>query len=162
VFLCFEAGAGAAGIILGRNVDAGSSVRRAKLWGTPSERDGLTLSQRGFASSLHSSRLCREKKSASSGSTLRFANSGNHFPTSITPSVHFSGTYESLNRIDTDFEQRVANQISLTCFCDFFFEHPVAIRASNFTRRKLAIGAVAHKQRTVVLGSSDHYVLRLD
>ena len=35
-------------------------------------------------------------------STLRFANSGDDFPTSITPSVHLSGTYESLNWIGTD------------------------------------------------------------
>jgi hypothetical protein len=94
-------------------------------------------------------------------STLRFANSGDHFPTSITPSVQLSGAYEKLNRIGTDFSHRVANQISLTCFCKFFFEQPLAIRASNFARRELPIGAVTHKQCTVVLGSSDHYVLRL-
>jgi hypothetical protein len=35
-------------------------------------------------------------------STLRFANSGDHFPTSITPSVHLGGTYENLNWIGTD------------------------------------------------------------
>ncbi len=89
-------------------------------------------------------------------SALRFANSGDDFPTSISPSVHLNDTHENLNWIGTDLSHRVANQISLTCYCDFFFKQPVAIRASNFARRELAIGAVAHKQCTVVLGSSDH------
>jgi hypothetical protein len=38
-------------------------------------------------------------------STLRFANSGDDFPTSIAPSMHLSGTYENLNRIGTNLEQ---------------------------------------------------------
>jgi hypothetical protein len=78
----------------------------------PSKRDGLALSQRSFSFSVHTSSLRREKKRASrwtgglamsrSRSTLRFANSGDHFPTPITPSVHLSGAHEYLNRIGTD------------------------------------------------------------
>jgi hypothetical protein len=71
--------------------------------------------------------------------TPRFANSSDYFPTSITPSLHLSGAHENLNSISTDVWYRVANQISLTCFCDFFFKHFVAIRASNFARRELPI-----------------------
>jgi hypothetical protein len=108
-----------------------------------------------LAPSVHTSSLRREKKGASSGSTLRFANSSDDFPTSVTPPVHLSGTYEILNWIGTDLSHRVANQISLTCFCDFFFKQPFAIRASNFTPRELPIGAVAHKQCTIVLGTSE-------
>ncbi|MGC1598032.1 MAG: hypothetical protein WA774_21960, partial [Candidatus Acidiferrales bacterium] len=52
--------------------------------------------------------------------TPRFANSSDYFPTSITPPVHLSGAHENLNWIGTDLWHRVANQISLTCFCDFF------------------------------------------
>jgi hypothetical protein len=69
----------------------------------------------------------------------RFANSSDDFPTSITPSVHLGGTHENLNWIDTDFWYRVANQISLTSFCDFFFKQPVTIQASNFARRERPI-----------------------
>src|SRR5580700_11160876 len=69
----------------------------------------------------------------------RFANSSDDFPTSITPSVHLSGPRENLNWISTDLCHRVANQISLTSFCDFFLKQPVTIRASNFARRERPI-----------------------
>jgi hypothetical protein len=71
--------------------------------------------------------------------TPRFANPSDDFPASITPSAHLGGTYENLNWIGTDLSHRVANQISLTCFCDFFLKHSVAIRASNFAWRELPI-----------------------
>ncbi|MGC1998371.1 MAG: hypothetical protein WA658_00850, partial [Candidatus Acidiferrales bacterium] len=71
--------------------------------------------------------------------TPRFADSSDDFPTSITPSVHLSRAHENLNWIGTAVGYRVANQISLPCFCDFFFQHFVAIRTSNFARRELPI-----------------------
>ena len=104
---------------------------------------------------MHTSSLRREKKSASTRSTLRFANSSDDSPTSVTPSLHLSGAYEIPNWIGADLSHRVANQISLTCFCDFFFKQPFAIRVSNFIPCELPIGAVAHKQCTIVLGSSE-------
>ncbi|MGA7191252.1 MAG: hypothetical protein WBY66_22345, partial [Candidatus Acidiferrales bacterium] len=67
------------------------------------------------------------------------ADSSDDFPTSITPSVHLSRAHENLNWIGTAVGYRVANQISLPCFCDFFFQHFVAIRTSNFARRELPI-----------------------
>jgi hypothetical protein len=110
--MLFVRDTGAAGVVRRHNVNAGGGIPRAELWRTPSKRDRLTLSQRSFSFSVHTSSLRREKTRASrwigglamsrSGSTLRFANFGDHFPTSITPSVHLSGADEYLDRIGTD------------------------------------------------------------
>ncbi|MGA7222156.1 MAG: hypothetical protein WBX16_04815 [Candidatus Acidiferrales bacterium] len=129
-------GISVAAVVLLKNVDAGGGIPRAGLCGMLSKRYGLTLSQRGFAFSVHTSSLRREKKS--SRSTPRFANSSDDFPTSIAPSVHLSGANERLNWIGTDVWYRVANQISLTGFCDFFLQDFVAIRTSNFARSELS------------------------
>jgi hypothetical protein len=55
--MLFVFDAGAAGVVLRQNVDAGGGIPRTELWRTPSKRDGLTLSQRGFVFSVHISRL---------------------------------------------------------------------------------------------------------
>lgn len=60
----FAFGTSVADIVLRKNVDAAGGILRAELWRMPSKRDGLTLSQRGFAVSVHTSSLGREKKSA--------------------------------------------------------------------------------------------------
>ena len=83
------------------NKDAGGGIPRAELCRTPSKRDGLTLSQRGFAFSCILLVYVEKRKAVVQPRDLQI--SSDDFPTSIAPSVHLMGPYENLHWIGTDF-----------------------------------------------------------